>query len=790
MFSHIGMLWWLAAAAAPLVIHLLSRRRYREMSWAAMEYLLAALQKRSRRLRFEQWLLLAIRTALIVAVVIAVAGPYVERIGGTVAAGNSVHRVLVLDGSYSMAYKPGDRSRFEQAKDLIRDIVARSVQGDGFTLVLMSAPARTVVGTPAFVSDEVRDALRRLKNSSASDVAAAQRLVDEDDFLKELRDLKLPQGGGDLAGAIDRVDDIIARAKREFPRLSNTEVYFLSDLGRTKWEPGLAAGGPVRQRLVRLAASARLSVADLGQQHCENLAVTSLRATQAGQSIYTTKGPIDIAAEVHDFGSQSHSVRAELLVDSLRVQDRSLNLAAGNEQSVDFAYRFTSPGDHSLEVRLVGDPSDALDVDNHRWLVLPVKDSISALVVNGEGAAQHARYLVDALNPYRDGSESMPVQVEQVPDGGLLDLDLRRFDCIFLSNVAQFTAGEAHDLATYVGGGGGLVFFLGDRVDASLYNDQLGGLRPGWPRLLPALLDGRSEPGAYHFDPLDYADPLVHEFAGNERAGLLSTIVSRYFRLKKPGPSSHVAMAFRPTGDPAIVAARINGDNRQASEPASQVKGVAAESSPPPAAAPSSVAAKHPPSGGRSILVALPASFASVDPATKEPWSNWPLKASFQPLMQNLLLGAIGPQGADRTVSVGQPLESALPTGGASAAVVLQNPEGRKEQIRIAARDASNRWSYADTWQSGIYRAEVPAAASQGRLYAVNINPTESALVKIDPALLPEQLTVVPAVDGAQQQPTTQLGAQSNESRLFLYIALSLLLLETVVAWWFGYRAA
>ena len=96
-FASIGMLWWLAAAAAPLLIHLLSRRRYREVTWAAMEYLLAALQKRSRRLRFEHWLLLAVRTAAIVAVVVAVAGPYIERLGSSVVAGNPVvHRVLVL----------------------------------------------------------------------------------------------------------------------------------------------------------------------------------------------------------------------------------------------------------------------------------------------------------------------------------------------------------------------------------------------------------------------------------------------------------------------------------------------------------------------------------------------------------------------------------------------------------------------------------------------------------------------------------------------------------------------
>ena len=43
------MLAWLAAAAVPILIHLWSRRRYREMYWAAMEYLLAAVRRSRRR---------------------------------------------------------------------------------------------------------------------------------------------------------------------------------------------------------------------------------------------------------------------------------------------------------------------------------------------------------------------------------------------------------------------------------------------------------------------------------------------------------------------------------------------------------------------------------------------------------------------------------------------------------------------------------------------------------------------------------------------------------------------
>jgi len=68
-----AMLGWLAAAAAPLLIHLWSRRRYRETTWAAMEYLLAAIQSSRRRITLEQWILLAIRTLIVVLIFLLIA---------------------------------------------------------------------------------------------------------------------------------------------------------------------------------------------------------------------------------------------------------------------------------------------------------------------------------------------------------------------------------------------------------------------------------------------------------------------------------------------------------------------------------------------------------------------------------------------------------------------------------------------------------------------------------------------------------------------------------------------
>ena len=95
--SRIDLLVWRGAEASsllglplvavPIFIHLINLRRQQRIRWAAMQFLLAAMRKNARRLQLQQWLLLAVRTLIIVLVVLAVAEPYGERLlaGGTAA---------------------------------------------------------------------------------------------------------------------------------------------------------------------------------------------------------------------------------------------------------------------------------------------------------------------------------------------------------------------------------------------------------------------------------------------------------------------------------------------------------------------------------------------------------------------------------------------------------------------------------------------------------------------------------------------------------------------------------
>src|SRR4051812_22088691 len=176
------MLGWLAAAAAPLLIHLWSRHRFRESRWAAMQFLLAAMRKNARRLQLQQWLLLAVRALIILLVVVAVAEPYGERLLAGGSAGPT-HKVIVIDGSYSMAYRGNGSTNFAVAKQSAAEMVGASHPGDAFTVILMGTPPRLVVGS---------------------------EVLDHPAVTAQIESLAQPQSGADLAGTLALIQEALA----------------------------------------------------------------------------------------------------------------------------------------------------------------------------------------------------------------------------------------------------------------------------------------------------------------------------------------------------------------------------------------------------------------------------------------------------------------------------------------------------------------------------------------------------------------------------------------------------
>src|ERR1700722_13464786 len=106
-----GFLTWgffyagLGLISIPIIIHLLNRRRFKQVTWAAMEFLLRAMKKNRKRLRFEQWLLLAVRCLLIF--LLGLAPAQFAGCNNKSSVG-SVQRpkldIFIVDNSFSTAY--------------------------------------------------------------------------------------------------------------------------------------------------------------------------------------------------------------------------------------------------------------------------------------------------------------------------------------------------------------------------------------------------------------------------------------------------------------------------------------------------------------------------------------------------------------------------------------------------------------------------------------------------------------------------------------------------------------
>jgi len=711
------MLAWACAALIPLLIHFLSRRRYDEVPWAAMEFLLAAIRKNARRWRLEQLLLLLVRMAILVLLALALADPLWPLLSSAASQSSAVgetHVVVVIDASYSMDYRVADATRMDTAKRLAGELVRSCPQGDGFSLLLLAAPPLVVVGDPVF---------------------------DREELASEIAELRRSDGGADLAATLAEIERIIDRTAQREPRLSRRRICFFTDLGRTTWD-GLTQRA-TQAILARLADKAGLELVDVGQSGGQNVAVTRVNVAEG---VVTVGYPTRIDIEVENFGNEDQRQhRVEVTVGGQRISQEQLDVPAGGRSTLAIAHNFQIPGQQIVEVRTGDDP---LELDNHRWLSLSVRPAAEVLCVEGKSGA--ARNVVLALEPGTSTHARVRPSVQS--EIALLEEDLSRYDCIFLCNVGRFGRDEAQQLRRFLDQGGGVVFCLGDQVQATNYNSVLGA-EPDGLRILPAQLGEPVELGEYFLNPLEYRHPIVEPFRGHERAGLLTTPIWKYVRLAPAAKSDvRVALAFENQA-PALLEASLGR--------------------------------------GHVLVLATDASNSSVDASTDPPtpWSALAAWPSFPPLVQQMFKSAVRGRTQLGNVIVGDALQGTMPPGLADASLVVVDPLGHSQRVPAEVNGSDSRWTFTDTLRSGVYTVASGGAQGGAQRYAVNLDTRESQLERVDGELLPSAF--------ARGEPEVTVsragtlgGSLSHSFRYVLAAVLLLLLCETVLAWFVGRSAA
>lgn len=549
----------LAAASVPVIIHLINLTRYRQVDWAAMEFLLAAYKKTRKRLQMESLIMLLLRVCAIVLLALAffpfaaeqVKAWFSEGLGlGRVAfsANAPLHLVVVLDNSASMAYTQEGQTSFERAKKYGLGVVDGLTQGrDRVSIVRLSDiyVPRGIGGSAISEEEQAKSRRRRVGQSANLDIETARRQLAET--------------------TVAAVDTNMLVALREAYRLMDVTpatdaaaLVVVSDFAGSGWQELMKSGaqtGEFRDVMVkineRMAKTGGAPVFyDAGFDEAQNLAITSLSCDDRviGDGMETR-----INVEVANFsrGGEIKNISLVYRVDGREAKPAGgkVQLAAGQRNGdiqivlkpedlklINEREKKTGASRH-IEVEIV--EPDGLKSDNRRNLVINVVPDVPILVVNGV-ADKNPRldetiYLETALaisdNRTESGARREEVRItpnrvvsiqpsQLTAQEGFLDYRL-----VILANVASLPESTVTKLEEFVAAGFGLVIFDGDRVDHQRYNRDLYKDGKG---LLPCRLkspEGSTDVTAklYKLVPADESHPVLSIFMRDVQSRALIT---------------------------------------------------------------------------------------------------------------------------------------------------------------------------------------------------------------------------------------------------------------------------
>jgi len=412
-FLNPAILYGLAAASLPLLIHLFSRSKSKVVPFSNLGFLKRLQREKIRHLRIRQLLLILIRTAVILCLVLAFARPTLR--SSAVSADAQTSAAIILDNSYSMEAIDGGQRLFEKARSTASAALDLFQAGDEVLLI------------------------------AAADTGDASALVPFHNFdllgrLIERQEINLRRA--DLSAAL-------ARAAYHLQRSSNLnrEIYLISDLQRTAFSAFVELG------------DLRLFVLPVACPDPANLAVE----TSALISTILEKGRL--ASLQGDFvnrgTSPSGNRLAQLYVEGEKVAQSTLSLSPGDSLSREFKFVLNRSGLVAGQLTL---EDEHISVDNTRYFVMNVPEQIHVALA-GTGTA----ILNLALDPVRRGGGLFRIDTIEASDlrPGILD----RFDVLVLSNLNGV---DGAVVADYLDNGGGLMLVLGPAVDLKFYNNRLG----------------------------------------------------------------------------------------------------------------------------------------------------------------------------------------------------------------------------------------------------------------------------------------------------------------------------
>ena len=118
----------LFAAAIPIILHFLSKKKARKIPFSSLKFLKIIENQRIKRVKLFQFLLILVRTLFIVFLVLAFSRPTISTYRGGSNAQTTA--LIILDDSYSMQSFAYSKTYFELAKENVQKLLPSFTQDD------------------------------------------------------------------------------------------------------------------------------------------------------------------------------------------------------------------------------------------------------------------------------------------------------------------------------------------------------------------------------------------------------------------------------------------------------------------------------------------------------------------------------------------------------------------------------------------------------------------------------------------------------------------------------------
>lgn len=421
----------LLAAALPIIIHLINRRKAVRRPFPALRLLRRSHERIARSIKIRQWVLLALRVLAIAVLAFALAKPFVLSSEGMTDAERLPTAVaVVVENGLAM----DQNDWWDEAREVLDDELDDLRTWDEVALLTTADDERLQVGLSSEHGD-VRDGISELEPS--------YRL-------------------GDLGAALLEADDLVAAS--ELPNRRIIVIGSDTDVG-VETQREISLNSPVDYVSVRSEDGP-----------VDNIAIVDFDYEQTTTG---RQGEWSFEVVVENFGElDSDEMRLNLEIGDDVVGAASVAVPAGESRVYSFEHRLEGGDIVDGVVELEG--AGGIEADTRWHFHIEPRHRVRTLLVNGSPSSvpydDELFFLTRALEP---GAESEVGIVPSVTTPqGLERHNLDDFDVVVMANVSGVSADEADQLKRFVERGGGLMFTMGDQIDEQSYNQQFGDLLP------------------------------------------------------------------------------------------------------------------------------------------------------------------------------------------------------------------------------------------------------------------------------------------------------------------------